>query len=307
MANMLVSKLRGRFAAYGVALSEKDLAPFMSVALTEHGMALEQKVHRLESAIKRVLDREGKYGAFDSFRGVGNDSFDFGEILAGLENPMLSWRSSLTNAYKRCFDVVHFYGSSGAWIYLLGEVSRPLDSRLPLLIDAAPGIIDFHPTSFPVDQLANVDRAILIEIVDAIERTKNEQIAKLPPEIDPFPAVISPGAVTAWGDAARVKMTSIYQSALALPPTPERMQLLQAANVVITVGLGAITWYGVVKPIFDHALEILQERRDAERRTIEARRREYERELGPMQHEIPHSSDHIDSYERNHEVIEHMV
>jgi hypothetical protein len=246
----------------------------MSVELSEKGKQLEYRVSRLEKAIKNTLDREGRYGAYENFYGVMSfhlDDFSLDEL-----HPLQYWRNSLAQSYKKCFDVVHCYGAGGAWVYLLGDVLRPLDDPRPLIIDVLPGAIDIHPGQVSSGQIEALNPSILTDVSNLLSGAILEFSGKLPNGIEPMPNTTSADEIKAWGEASKSKLQSQLNELKSLPDTPGRRLTTEAIIVALGVIVSASSYYGLVKPIFDNALEILaareEARAEAERRTIENRR-----------------------------------
>ncbi|MEN8640500.1 hypothetical protein [Pseudomonas sichuanensis] len=297
--------IRRRFSEFGIHLSEDEIRPFMSFEITPNGERIWQRISRLESAVKSVLEREGKYGAYENFYGISDLLTDFD--IDELSSPSLAWRRSLIRTYKKCFDVVHYYGAGGAWVFLLGDVMRPIDDPQPLIVDLIPSVIDIHPAQISSSYLDSLSQSVLTDVSNLLKSAISELSAKLPDGIDIPPNTSSAEDIKAWYESSRIKLQEKLNELTLTPNTPERAMRAQAITVALKVIIEATTYYGLVKPIFDIALERLAAKAEADKRAIEARRQEYEKELGPFPHEIPHGSDYIDAFEHNQDVISHTA
>ncbi|MCG8910984.1 hypothetical protein [Pseudomonas sp. DP-17] len=293
-------------SAFGVDFDEEKIKPFMSVALTEVGERIEGKIYKLENAIKTLLSREGKYGAFENFYGATSQLPSIAD-LTDLDNPIEWIRKNREERYQRCFDVAHFYANGGAWNYIIGDIVRPLDEDLPLVIELVPRIIDLHPSQIQAADFPAGSLPTLIKITDALRIAIFKLSAQLPNDVTPDGVGDEPGDISDWANAAKEKLSANLKVLLEKPTTDERLVAGRTTEVAILVIVGAYRLYAMIKPVIETIVYFMEREAEEQRKQVEARKREYEREFGPMPSEIPHASDHVDSYEHNKDILSRTV
>lgn len=295
-----------RLSALGLKLDIEKTKPFTSVALTPAGENIENKLYKLEDAIKKLLDREGKFGAFDNFYGATPSLPDILELI-DIENPIAWIAKNRVDRYRKCFDVAHFYANGGAWTYIIGDIIRPLDDDLPLIIDLVPRVIDAHPNTLQAEEFPSSCLPTAKKIIESLQRELARLSLELPKDLAPITESADPKVISEWASAAKGQMTSDFKKLLEAPVAADSTAAMRTIKIAIAVIVTAYELYGKIKPIIDAIVYVLEKQAEEQRKQIEARKREYEREFGPMPSEIPHASDHIDAYEHNKDILSRTV
>ncbi|MRW94720.1 hypothetical protein GJ699_32630 [Duganella sp. FT80W] len=260
-------------------------APNAASLFNEESIAVQRQFEILDKGINHSLDVESRTASYRNWSSA--EDHDLPENPADLADEREAYKYSLKRLYRRQFEVTLNEIKTGCWPLILADVMQPLDGKRALAISLAPLAVDNHSSA---EYLRNM----------------------------------SSDAIGAYLNVFREEKASLVRR-LAEIDNPKKPLHLMGANAgviaAIAAAIGALTnavdkGYQIYRDIQDREARekaAREAREAAERERAEKAAREAQdraerqmRDWSREPREIPGSSDHCDSFERNHERIGRM-
>lgn len=223
--------------------------------------------------VLRIENRESSYTNYSR-----DDDPDLPDDPDSLSDKTAAFRYALKRLYRRQFEVSLNEQKNGCWPLIIYDLLDPIDGKRNLLINQIPQAVTGHASTDFLNNLASQDLRTIKQTLLATQ-----------------------------ADLAHRLEIALRQSGSPHIADVSIMGKIQATIKVLRVIIEVI---GGIEAVNDAVLFAKEQWEKFEREQKEAERREQERKAKQEwekfhrePREIPHSSDHVDRFERNRDVI----
>ena len=250
------------------------------VFVSSEAIGIQRQVESIDKALETALRADGRFASFLEWTRL--DDPDRPSNLEDLRDPLVAYRYTMLHMYRRQFEVTVNEMSGGCWPFIFVDLLTPFDPKRLLLLEQLPESVIGHPglefiKSMPLDRL-NVLQTVLMQV-------SSESAQRL--------AIASDNLARANRHAQATEL--------------ERMKREYEGTRAICTQV--MERERIARAICDANLKAQQDAiNDAEKKAAgaAAARDAWERfEREPRA--IPHSSDHVDRFDRNGDTIASMA
>lgn len=231
---------------------------------------LQRQFESIDNAIYQTLSKEGRTDMYDLHD--RDDDPDLPKNPEDLNNPVIAYRYALMRLYRRQFEVTVNAQKDGCWPLIVYDILEPVDGKRILLVSKIKQAVDEHASA---EFIRNLSRQNLTDIKNVLISTR--------------------------ADLERLLSENSMR---------ELSQIGISGKAKIVKAIITKVWAWVEKMVVGvEAVEIAKEAAEkAEREAKERHEREaqerYRRELGIGEfREIKGSSDYVDRFEKNRDMI----
>ena len=254
----------------------------VATLFNEESIAMQRQFEVLDRGINSSLEVEGRTDSY--YRWSSVEDHDFPANPADLGDEREAYKYALKRLYRRQFEVTMNEIKTGCWPLLLVDAMEPLDGKRVLAISSAPLAVSNHSSA---EYLRAMSSATIGGYVNVF-RDAQAALAR--------------------------RLAGVENGSTPLSLVPKNAAVVEA----IAAAIGALAFaidvgYKIYRDVQDREVKEKEAREAKEaaarERAEQAARAAQERAEKEMQNwaraprEIPGSSDHCDSFERNHERI----
>lgn len=223
----------------------------------------------IETALESTLKAENRLDSLKKYSRPDNP--DLPEDPKSLKDPKIAFRYALMRQYRRQFEVTINEQKDGAWPLLVNDLLEPIDGKRKLLIEAFPNAASIHNSTDFLNGFSSAQAALVKGILqdvqaDIAQRLANSIKAQQLPIIQPTG-----------------KIDTIVKIIKKLYDWTEKL-------------ITTVEAYRLAKEVAEKAQEMDRERQEKKSRE------EWER-FNSNPQPIEGSSDHVDRFDRNHDII----